>query len=448
VSPFAAKLEDCDTRWDLAVLLLRTWQDRPADRPLARHSRHDDVRDAFFSVADEVRAHFDAAPGALDLTGDDRALVGHLTDGGHDHNAVDAVAHGLHLAAGATFTRGWHDRLGADHHQLQPGDIYPVADPPWPARAGIARRTPAARSVAIADDDHPRARVHRGGPIAIAFDFSLHRPLHALGDGLCRAGTDRVAAALPNATLAELGWAEPRAVAYPVAPADPAGQAARIRALIAAAQERDARIVVLPELSATPEIADQVAALLDAESTQRLVVCGSWHAKVGGEPANVAAGLLTGCAERLTHRKLTEVTRAFPRDPADRFREGIAAPRPPLVTVHVAGPWRFAVVICKDFLDPAVRGALQRAGANVLLVPSMSELTQPFEAEAQAHVAASQALSLCANGPDDWGLDVREPAARMARPYTPHTVVDGPPAPAPALVTFDVVSGTAVGQGL
>jgi predicted amidohydrolase len=195
--------------------------------------------------------------------------------------------------------------------------------------------------------------------------------------------------------LDALGLDTPRASAYPLRLADEEEQAARVLERLDAAIDAGAEIVVLPELSTTPAIVERIRARLDDDEEQRLVVCGSWHGPDpdDGRPANLSVGLISGLQARMRHRKVVEFGDLYPRDPDDRRREGIVAPDEPLVRVYVADQFRFALVICKDFLDAAVTRTLDRVGANVLLVPALSRTTQPFKARAHAHVADAQAVS-------------------------------------------------------
>jgi hypothetical protein len=427
---FINALTVAHTRWDAAVLLLETWRTRPQGTPLERHD-HDGP---FLGHVDEVRAHFDAHPELSDLTDDDRSRILDWTNAGADLQMVDAVGHGLNLAASATFALAWRARIGADTHRLGPGEIYPVADVPWPRDVAAGRRTPAPRSTGYSDDDHPFARAHVQGPFEIEFDLSLWRPLLGIANAL-----DVVATLHPNESLAELGLQENPANAFPARPLDPDAQRATVSELLNRAIQEDARIIVLPELSATPEIIDDLEARLRGDR-DRLVVCGSQHEMVDGEPANVALGMVSGRQARLEHRKIYEFGNLFPSDPEKRVREGIVPPDPKLLRIYVADRFRVSLTICMDFLRDEIAGALDRVGANVLLVPAMSRTMQPFRAKASSHVGNAQAVTLVANGPRDWGAGSGD-IALLARPYEPDELLPVTADAAPAIALFSVRSG-------
>jgi len=429
VSSFGEQVIAAETRWDAAAALLRAWSARPAGTPVRRGG------DGFLELVDEVRAHFDARPDTLELDDVDRGEILRWTAAGADLQRVDAVGFGLSFSASAGFAQAWRERLGEGIHRPAVGDVFPAADAPWPATRGGAARTPSPGSMAIDEDDHPHARVVREDMLPVAFDFRLWRPLRAIGLGL-----ETIAAITVNEDLAELGLDPPAPSAYPARLADEAEQGRRVLAQLEVAIAEGAQIVVLPELATTPGIVERVRARLDEDEEQRLVVCGSWHAPdpEDGRPANRSVGLVSGVGARMEHRKIAEFGDLYPRDPDARRREGIAAPEAPLLRVHVADQFRFALVICKDFLHPPVTRTLDRLGANVLLVPALSRKVQPFAARAHAHVADAQAVSVVANGPRAWLGEPVVPTALIARPYAPRDVIQATAGAAPSVVLFSL----------
>lgn len=431
---FVDRITAAQTRWDAAVALLERWNARPEGVAPIRD------QDAFMWLVDEVREHFEERPEELELDDKDRAEILRWTEAGADLHRVDAVGFGINLSSSIGFVQCWREQLGGKPHRPAVGDIYPCPPAPWPGEMGGARRTPSPFSMNVGDDDHPCARVFAAGSLSVELRFDLWRPLSRIAAGL-----DRIGAVTVNESSVELGLEEPRPVAFPVAPVDPEEQERRVLEQLDRAIEADARIVVLPELATTRAIADRVAERLAEDDEQRLVVCGSWHEMVDGAPANVSVGLVSGLNAAMEHRKLVEYGDRFPRDPDRRQREGIVAPEPPLLRVYVAGAFRFAVVICKDFLDRRVTDTLDRVGANVLLVPALSRTTQSFVARAQAHVADAQALSVIANGPRT-GTDGKaiDRTAALVRPYEPRDVVAGDAEAAPSLVVFSLRQGRTV----
>jgi hypothetical protein len=309
-----------ETRWDAAALLLATWHARPAG---TRPRRGDD---GFLALVDEVRSHFDAKPDTLQIDDVDRGQILAWTEAGAELARVDAVGFGLSFSASAGFAQSWRERVGEGPFRPAVGDVFPAADAPWPPALGGARRTPSSRSMNIDDDDHPYARVFREDMLAVEFDFGLWPALRRIGLRL-----DAVAAITVDEDLDALGLDAPRASAYPIRPSDEDARAERVLERLNAAIHAGAEIVLLPELSTTPAIVERIAARLDDDEEQRLVICGSWHAADpdDGRPANLSVGLVSGLRARMRHRKLVEFGDLYPRDPDDRRREGIAVPDPP-----------------------------------------------------------------------------------------------------------------------
>jgi hypothetical protein len=109
--------------------------------------------------------------------------------------------------------------------------------------------------------------------------------------------------------------------------------------------------------------------------------------------------------------------------------------------VHIAGPWRFATVICKDFLDPHVARALIRAGVNALAVPAFSEVTDGYISVTGEHVRQTQGLVVVANNPARFDGQVPVvPAAMIGQPcagaYTVTWPARGPRPDERGLVIF------------
>jgi hypothetical protein len=429
---FVDLIASAKTRWDAAVVLLATWKGRPAGMAPIR------TDDEFLQLVDVVRAHFDARPDELYLTDADRSHILDWTSSGADLHAVDAVGFGLNFSASKVFARSWRDTIGQDTWRPAPGEVFPAADAPWERELNGSRRTPSPRSMNIDADDHPYARTYRAGLLPVEFDFRLWRPLRLLALNL-----DLVAAVTVNETLDELGLGVPRPVAFPVSAQDPNKQETVVLEQLERALDAGGQIVLFPELTTSPDVTDQIERRLAQDDQQRLVICGSWHELVEGDPANNSIGLISGVPGRMRHRKLVEFGDLYPKEADDRLREGIEPPDPPLLRIYVAEQFRFSLTICKDFLDAIVTRTLDHVGANVLLVPALSQTTQPFKGRAAAHVNDAQAVSVIANGPRTMDQGAVAPTAILARPYEPDAVIDGNAVGAPSLLLFSLRSGTA-----
>jgi hypothetical protein len=155
--------------------------------------------------------------------------------------------------------------------------------------------------------------------LPVEFDFTLWRPLRLLGLNL-----DVMAAVTVNETLDELGLAQPQAVAFPVTAEDPSIQTGLVLDQLERAIAAGAQIIVFPELSTSPQIAEQIERRLSDDEAERLVICGSWHQTepASGEPANTSVGLISGVRSRMQHRKLVEFGDLYPEIPTSVVAKG------------------------------------------------------------------------------------------------------------------------------
>ena len=260
-------------------------------------------------------------------------------------------------------------------------DLAPTA-PPW----RLANRLDETRRVRLAGAWTTQFRV--------VFDYSLFDVL----TGVITRDTV-VATGHPNHDLAELGLAPDRHdPIFPVEPVDLADQAERIDRLLRVAADAGASIVVLPELSVTETLADQLEAWVRRPGPVRLLVAGSFH---HADPhdrtrrANRALAWVRGHPAPLTHDK---------HSPADRpVTEAITPPGWPEVRIYVtADGWHLVIAVCRDLLNPHAVHALAEAGANLVLAPSMSETLMPFGGPVAQLVGSTQAVVAVANNPADW----------------------------------------------
>lgn len=160
--------------------------------------------------------------------------------------------------------------------------------------------------------------------------------------------------------------------------------------------------MVLPEVAVTEQMACDLEDWVRRPDGLPVLVAGSYHH---------ADGHATGAG--LTRRRNTEVTwvRGHPapllhdkHPPGDRpVLEDIQPDGWPELRVLVTRDgWHIVIAICRDLLNPAAVHALSEAGANLILVPAMSETLVNFGAPTAQLVGANQALVAIANNPAWW----------------------------------------------
>ena len=309
-------------------------------------------------------------------------------------------------------------------------DMTPTS-PPW----RLANRLDETRHVRLAGEWAVQFRV--------VFDYSASDAL----SGLISPDTV-VATCHPNESMSELSLGETdTGTLFPVTPRDPQRQTQIINELLAAAYDVGASIVVLPELATTERIAVELESWVRRDEGPDLVVVGSYHHEVNdvasraGRRANTALAWVRGHAEPLTHDK---------HSPGDRpTAEGIHPQGWPELRVYVgADGFHLVIAICRDLLNPSAVHALTEVGANLVLVPAMSETLTPFVGSAANLVTASQALVAVSNNPARWpgdgdGRTTRRPArALFGHPGLGQlTRLVEPGDPSPGVVAMKVSSG-------
>ena len=284
----------------------------------------------------------------------------------------------------------YQPRVG-DPIPLDSLDLRRVADmsftaPPW----RLANRLDETRNVRLAGE--------WAGQFRVVFDFSVAASLA----GLIAANTV-IATCHPNDRLAELDLTHVKeGRTFPIGPVDAAHQREEIQHLIGLATDAGASIVLLPELCLTQELAVDLEQWVRRPGGPRLLVAGSFHHEDdhGPEPGttrrrNTAMTRLRGHAGPLVHDK---------HSPADRpVTEDIQPQGWPELRVYVsADGYHFVTAICRDLLNPHAVHALTEVGANLVLVPAMSETLMAFGGPVAQLVAATQALVAVANNPGDW----------------------------------------------
>ncbi|MFF7643965.1 NUDIX domain-containing protein [Streptomyces canus] len=299
---------------------------------------------------------------------------------------------------------GVGDPIPLDAPDLRRVTRMPPTAPPW----RLANRLDETRHVRLAGDWAVQFRV--------VFDYCLF----GLPAGLVTAETV-VATCHPNRTMAELVLpkdAEGRT--FPVRPADPSRQLRQIDRLIGRAVTAGASIVVLPELSVTASVARRLRSWVQRPDGPRLLVAGSYHhadataQEAGRRRRNTAMAWVRGHEGPLLHDK---------HSPADRpVVEDIQPQGWPEQRVYVlADGWHLVIAICRDLLNPEAVHVLAETGANLVLVPAMSESLTAFGGPVAHLVGARQALVAVANNPGQW------PQAGTAAGHNPARALFGHP---------------------
>lgn len=341
---------------------------------------------------------------AIDLAG--RRAIAAALEGAEDLPPVvfaHAIAELLDERYGHTFT-GWFRQRSP--YQPSVGDPVPLDTPDL---RRITTLTPTAPPWRLANRLDETRRVRLAGAWAtqfqVVFDYSAFEAL----EGIVHEET-LVATCHPNRSLLELVLPDdPDEPAFPVEPRDSAAQRRRLEELLERAAAHGATIAVLPELSVTEVLADELEHWVRDPGPIRLLVAGSHHRSGADDPSrrsNRAVTWVRGHHDPLVAEK---------HSPADRpVIEDITPTGWPEIRIYVgAGGWHLAIAICRDLLNPHAVHALTEAGANLVLAPAMSESLIAFSGPAAQIVGAGQAVVAVANNPADWSASLRSDYGRQ-----------------------------------
>lgn len=304
----------------------------------------------------------------------------------------------------SAYQPGVGDPVPLDSPDLRAVIAMRSTSPPW----RLAHRLDETRHVRLAGEWSVQFRV--------VFDYSLFETLA----GVISAETV-VATCHPNRDLDDFDLT--RGVgsgAFPIRPRDLGRQRLEIDRVVTRATAAGASIVVLPELCVTEDLARGLREWVQRPGGPRILVAGSYHQEAPtaegallGRRRNTAVAWVRGHDQALTHDKYSPADRPVVEDiQPDGWSE---------LRIYVtADGWHLAIAICRDLLNPQAVNALSEAGANLLLVPAMSETLMPFGGPAAHLVAAHQALVAVANNPGDWSDGADRVAAQPARALFGH----------------------------
>lgn len=389
---------------DLAAALLRIANATPGETSA-------DHRDAALGPEiDRVRAAvLRALPvAASEFAGDEERAALAAALGG------SRLRPGLTALIGATVVDAWAghrfiDYFRAPRDRLVPGEPVPVIGFPAPTLAPPAQRAvlralgqPTSRPANLTPEDDRTPRLRLAPPEVARFRVGLRWAEPHLDPVDERW---RFAAGATNAAIdGEFAWRSyhvgERAVFYDVAPADAAGQRARLRAIVDDAARRGATVLVLPELCATRALADELIAS-GALAALPLVALGSYHEPAApGDAGRNRCRVLARGVELTTHDKFADFhldEPAAPPAPGVRRHEHLVADAATagfdlLITAGNAA----VALICKDALDERVQALLAALGPTVVMIPAMSPKTRRFETLAESLADVPQAFTVVA----------------------------------------------------
>ncbi len=299
--------------------------------------------------------------------------------------------------------------------RLSPGDPFPVAEPPLRDIFGRHLTThPDVRDLPI-DRTARLALAPYADGVELVVD--LDAPLSVPGESAV------IAACLPHAAPARELAFDPdpeRGQFFAVRPRDQTTAVAAARDLTIEALAAGVSLIIFPELSVTAAGLDAIEGVVAGRDV--VVVAGSRHVVVDGAPRNVATVLAGG--ERWSSAKFNPFV-------LGDLVEGIAsAPAQVVVRGAIDGAgryaWSLAVLVCKDFLSPGAHQALVAARPALIVVPSLTERTAVFEADAVGLTGATQATCIVVNQ-----VDAAITSDGIPRPF-------GPEGPAVVIVTRPV----------
>ncbi len=400
-----------------------------------------DCQDQVAATLSRLSEQVSAQPPEGTLNQTMRALLASSFDSTTDVPPVvvaHALAQFLDDRYAHTFSRFFRDRspyqpavgdpVPLDFPNLRALTPMPFTSPPW----RLANRLDQTRHIRLAGDWAVQYR--------LVFDYSLTDALA----GLITADTV-IATCHPNRSVTEFSLPrDARGRTFPIQPIDLGRQREEINRLIGVATEVGAAIVVLPELCVTEELAIELQSWVQRADGPRLLVVGSYHHQNTDEigplrnrKRNTALLWARGYDQPFTHDKHSPG-----ESPID---EDIQPSGWPELRIHVIDGWHLVIAVCRDLLNPEAVHALTAIGANLVLVPAMSETLLAFGGQGSSLVGNCQAIVAVANNPGEW-TSTGGPPSRPARALFGHpglveqTIAVHSPEPGPGVALFTLSS--------
>lgn len=441
----------CDSAFRLMELLMqfcrdqaadfRAWDNNPALKAAARPASAEARR----IVTDEIGTVFTFEDDPATLARIRATVAGYL--GQADPPAV-ARAQLLLNAFDSHLTPNLR-ALYQDFHPgpLAPGGLFPVY---WPDLKSIGWFPPGTFSPPPFALSQPPGFLSKWALAPPQDVFSARRVEFVFADRADvsppLAGPLALGVGVLNATRDELTWDKDDAAAQfrDVRPRDPAAQVAAMCRVATRAAAEGVRVLVFPELCIDRTGADEVFRhVAGLSAPPALVVIGSHHWSDGTVRRNTCTAYRSGTARPLNHHKIAPFS--F-REGGITFREDITPGD--MVRVYVATDWSLVLLVCRDFLDTALRQLVESLRPTFLCVPSFSQ-TPPFVEFVGAVTASAQTVVVFANGP----VPADRVTAVFGVPRVPQKpgsgaalarqdVMPEPLPPLPCLVIYDGIADT------
>jgi predicted amidohydrolase len=388
------ELRNATDVFQLASILLKFCRDnRAAYRELVDQNPNLIVRE--FDIAREAHELFSDLEAEPDLRTEELDTLLSLLEPADAEVVLRARAIGkaLDIALWAHFVGRVRDEGTIDPHVVNA--VYMVPAVRWTDY--FSRPTTNPDAVPPLQADHfPTLRI---GPLLSASVRVVlsYEACHCL-DAVDLLDEFRVATLHPNTTINEFHWDEylPEARFFNVAPRNPEDQHLRVAALIGAAAEEGASIIVLPELSTTEPMMDALAATVSESESIDLAVLGSMHLHADdGRRSNTSEIVLRGHSHRLRTQKFEP--HSIPGTNGQSTLREWLDPGNELV-IWCASEMSIAVLVCRDFLNTDALDALAGCRPTFVLVPAMTDDMEIFARSASFLNSRAQSVVAVANG--------------------------------------------------
>lgn len=340
------------------------------------------------SITNQTRRLFEDARGVF-LTTPVLERLALLVDGGVREHGRALTARAVAVALDQQFGSVFHEYFARRSRLLlQPNTAFPVSQ----SRNHALVRKPASGNPAIRRSAHDELQYLRLAPanlqgleVELLFcerDLPELTPHTTFGFGVVSNGI--------AGEYEKDDYLAPEPVFFGVRPRDLEGHRQRLKWVVANIQRLRPDVVVLPELSLTEALLEELlreGALQDVP----LLVLGSRHCPSDRRGGSNAASVFARGKLLYEHRKFRPVDFGKPSR-----REHLVELTPRL-TILSSSRLSVGVAICKDAIDPAVGATWKHVGTNLVLVPAMSEDTHDFSDLAHNMGADPQAFTCVAN---------------------------------------------------